>query len=199
MYWGESMTLQEILDAIAERYPHSFPYENIIKKINNVQKELYRTLYKPTTATETDLVADSPFYITSFSLDRIIEVVVNGEEYPKADIRNSGYDAFWYEADTNAIGIYPTPTEDIVGGLTFFRYADPTELDADNVDAMPDFPESWHMLIVYRVCKDLAEISLDGNMANVFASSYNALELEYKRSKPVKPQKIQDVYGGFNW
>lgn len=189
------VTLQEILDAIAERYPHSLSNENIIKKLNITQNELFQTIYKPVTATTYDLIADDPIYPIDYSTDSIVSVVVNGVGYPFQSVQYDGLDQYYYIFEGDCIGLYPTPLKDSVKGLTVFRYEVPTELSVSNLSAIPEFDKAWQMLLVYRVCNDLARIALDGDMANVFATQYNGLELEYKRSKRAKPHKTQDVYG----
>lgn len=195
---GGVVTLQEILDAIAERYPHSLTSENIIKKLNIAQGELFRTIYKPITSTSYDIVADNPFYPIEYTPEAIIDVVVNGTEYDFQNIEYDAQDKYYYVTEDNCIGLYPTPQEDAEGGLTVFHYKEPTELTPSALTAIPDFDKAWQMLLVFRVCNDIAQIALDGDMANMFATQYNGLELEYKRSKRAKPHKTHDVYG-VNW
>jgi hypothetical protein len=189
------VTLQEILDAIAERYPHSLSVDSVIKKIDISQKELFRTIYKPITSTTYDLIADNPFYPIDYTPEAIIDVVVNGTEYEYQNIAYASLGQFYYITDDDCIGLYPTPLEDDVSGLTVFHYKEPAPLSAANTGVIPDFDAGFHMLLVYRVCNDIAQIALDGDMANVFATQYNGLELEYKRSKRAKPHKTKDVYG----
>ncbi|WP_308636108.1 phage adaptor protein [Paenibacillus silvisoli] len=193
------MTLQEILDAIAERYPHSFSNDNIIKKINIVLQQMYRTMYRSQAADVYDLFAENPFYPIEYSPETIIDVVVNGEEYPFQNVRYDSQERYYYIIEDNVLALYPTPTEDVVSGLVVLHYKEPETLTTDDLTVSPSFDSAWHMLIVYRICKDLAEIALDGNMVNVFAAAYNALETEYKRTKRSDPHQISDVYGGFNW
>lgn len=196
---GAALTLQQLLDSIMKKYPHSFPNADIISMINETQKQLFRTLYKPETATTYDIIADNPFYPIDYSPQNIIEVVVNGCEYKQQNIRYGGLSHYYYITEDNTIGLFPTPEKDATNGLTVFRYKEPKELTTSDLANEPEFDQAWHMLIVYRVCKDLAEIALDANMANVFIGQYNGLETEYKRSKRAKPHRIADVYGGCRW
>ena len=76
-----------------------------------------------------------------------------------------------------------------------FRYGEPTPLTTDDLNISPDFDKAFHMLIVYAVCKELAEIAADSNMINAFVSQYNGLERDFNRSHKAKPHKILDVYG----
>jgi hypothetical protein len=120
---------------------------------------------------------------------------VNGVEYEYQNIEYDALEQYYYVTEDNCIGLYPTPTEDVLSGLTVFHYKEPAALSISNLGAIPDFDKAWHMLLVYRVLNDVAQIALDGDMANVFATQYNGLEMEYKRSKRAKPHKTHDVYG----
>lgn len=191
------MTVEEILTAVSEKYPHSYDTVNIISKINMVQAELFRTLYRPETASFIDLISDNPFYVVTFDPGNIISVVVNGQEYPRSNIKNNVAPSFfWYVLDNDTIGIYPTPTMDIQDGITVFRYVEPKRLTVDNLESSPDFDSAWHPIIVYRVCKELAESANDADMVNVFVSQINGYEDEYKRTKYYQPYKIENVWGG---
>lgn len=193
------MTLQEILDEIAERYPNALTNDSIVKKLNNAQNELFRTIYKPVTSTTYDIIADNPFYPIEYSPESLVDVVVNGTEYPFQNVEYDSLCQYYYVTEDNCIGLYPTPTEDAMSGLTVFHYKEPTPLSASDLNTTPDLDHVWHMLLVYRVCNDVAQIALDGDMSNVFATQYNGLELEYKRSKRAKPHKTHDVYGLGGW
>lgn len=185
------MTVEEILDAIAFKYPHSYANGDIIKIINRVQKELFRTLFKPETATQFDLIAENPFYTIDIPLQRIIEVVVDGEEYPQVNIRDKSLRRFYYKTEENAIGIYPTPTEDVDGGLVVFHFMDPKVLTESDLGVEPEFDSAWHMMIVYRVCVELAEAARDTDMITGFITQVNGLESEYYRDFTFEPSQIQ--------
>lgn len=190
------VTLQEILDSVMRKYPHSFVNADIIAIINDIQKRLFRSIYKPETATTYDLLADTPFYPIDYSPQTIIDVVVNGCEYSLQNIKYDGLSRYYYITDDNTIGLFPTPTEDATNGLTVFRYKEPTVLTTSDLGIEPEFDQAWHMMIVYAVCKELAENALDANMTNVFVTQYNGLEMEYRRTKVEQPYQIQDAFGG---
>lgn len=175
------------------KYPHSYSTEDVISIINRVQVELFRTIYKPHTATQYDLIADNPFYTLTFPPQRIIEMIVNGEEYPLINIRdNNTRCKFYYVTEENAIGIYPTPSQSAVGGLVIFRYMDPSPLNTDDLNTEPDFDSAWHMIIVYRVCKELAEGARDTDMVNGFVTQINGLETDYFRDITYEPTQIDE-------
>lgn len=189
------VTLQEILDMVTLKYPHPYTNSQLITIINDVQKRLFRTIYKVTTATTYDVLADNPFYPLDYSPENIIDVVVDGTEYPFQNIKYDAQTAYYYIEDDNSIGIYPTPEEDVTNGLTVFHYKEPVELTESSLTASPEFDSAFHMLLVYYVCRELAEIARDGEMVNNFTTMVNSLEREYNRSKRARPHKIQDVYG----
>ena len=185
------MTIQEILDTVAFKYPHSYTNDDIIKIINRVQKELFRKMFKPETATQYDLLADNPFYPIDFSPQNIIEVVVNGTEYKQKTTADQASTQFYYVSDNNTVGIYPTPTEDATSGLVIFHYKEPTQLTVSDLGLEPEFDNAWHMLLVYRICKELAENAMDPNMGNYFIGQINSLEDEYRGSTHIPSSEIQ--------
>lgn len=191
------MTLQEILDMVALKYPHALTYAQVISMVNDVQRRIFRTIYKPITADVYDVIADNPFYPVDYSSpsQTTLDVVVNGKEYPYQDINLSSQSYYYYIEDDNTIGLYPTPTESITAGLTVFHYKDPATLTESSPGSSPDFDADWHMIIVYRVCRQIAEIAQDGDMVQNFTADINTIETEYRRSKRARQTRIQDVYG----
>lgn len=182
---------------ISLKYPHALTNSQVISMINDVQRRLFRTIYKPVTADVYDILADNPFYPVDYSspTQTTLDVVVNGKEYPYQDISLSSQSYYYYIEDDNTIGLYPTPTEDSLAGLTVFHYKDPATLTESNLSASPDFDADWHMIIVHRVCRQIAEIAQDGDMVQNFTADSNTIEMEFRRSKRSRPTKIQDVYG----
>lgn len=186
------VTLGEILNMISLRYPHSYDNADIITMINDSQRRIFRTMYKPETATTYDILADNPFYPIAFSPENIIDVVVNGKEYPYQNIKYDAQPYYYYITGDNCIGLYPTPEKDVTDGLTVFRDKEPRPLS--NLGDVPDLDSAWHMLLVYHPCRELAVIARD-NMANVFTAEINELERQFYKSRQARPHRIQDVYG----
>lgn len=185
------MTLQEILNKISLKYPHGYTSSDITDMINDAQRRIFRTMYKPETSTTYDLIADNPFYPVAFSPENIIDVVVNGVEYP---FQNQKYDAqgqFYYITEDDSIGIYPTPTETVISGLTVFHYEEPVDLV--NMTDIPTLDHVWHMLLVYHPCRELAVMARD-DMSNTFVAEINELERQYKKSIQARQHQIQNVY-----
>lgn len=185
------MNLQDILNKIALKYPHAYDNSVIIDMVNDAERRIFRTMYKPETSTTYDLIADNPFYPVTYSPENIIDVVVNGVEYP---FQNQKYDAqgyFYYITEDNSIGLYPTPTETVLSGLTVFHYEEPVDLE-DMTD-LPTLDVVWHMMLVYHPCRELAVMARD-DMSNTFVAEINDLERQYKKSIQARQHQIQDVY-----
>lgn len=189
------MTLQEVLDMIQMRYPHAYTNAQIVTMLNDIQRRIFRTLYKPETSTSYDLIADNPFYPIENPPESIIDVVVNGEEYPYQNIEYAAQNRYYYVTEDNSIGIYPTPTADVTSGLTVFHYKEPTTLSVSDLTDTPDLDAAWHMLLVYHVCRELAVIGERADLANVFVYEISELEKQYHRSNRARPHQTQDVYG----
>ncbi|UKS25026.1 hypothetical protein LOZ80_25960 [Paenibacillus sp. HWE-109] len=191
------MTLQEILNEILEKYPHPLSQDNIIGKINTLLKEFFRTIYKPIVTTSYDLLADNPYYPITYSPSKVIDIVVNGIEYDSLNIKGKASTNWYWFTDDNCIAVYPTPTEDVAGGLVVFRYKEPMVLSSSNLGAIPDFDHDFHMLIVYRICKQLAENYNEYDIANGFVTQIDSLMDDFNKGKQEPDyRQVQDVYGG---
>lgn len=188
------VTLQEIINKVRLLYPPSSNYGNpeIIDMINDAQRRIFRTMYKPQVATVYDLEAGNPAYPATFSPENIIDVVVNGKEYPYQNIKYDAQPYFYYVTNDNSIGIYPTPTEDVTRGLKIYHYKEPNTLSGSN--DIPDLDLAWHMLIVYYTCRECTVIEQDDKVS-IFIGEINELERQFRRSIQARPHKIKDVYG----
>lgn len=190
------MNLQQILDEIQEKYPHALTNASVCNKLNQIQKELFRTIYKPIVIDVLEIVADSQFYLLGYSNTRIIDVLVNGVEYSEANVKGvSNTNFYWFVNDT-IIGLYPTPTENSENGLTIFRYKEPTELTGSDLTVIPDFDPDFHMMLVYYACKVIAENFKDFDVANGFSMQYNSLLKSFNQTRQFAVDyQIQNVYG----
>ena len=186
------MTLDEIIRMIAMKYPHSYDVERIIVMVNNAQQRIFRTMYKPKTAKVYDLLAGNPFYPIDFPPENIIDVVVNGKEYPHQNIQYAAQPYYYYITDESSLGIYPTPTEDVIQGLMVFHYKEPNVMS--QVTDVPELDPVWHTMLVYEVCKELALIDRD-ERAGLFVSELNELKRQFYASRPSRPHQTLDVYG----
>lgn len=194
------MTLQQILDEVKERYPaaSSLSDESIIRKINNLQAELFRTLYKPIITYQDDIAEDVFIYPITFSPNKITGVIVDGIEVFERNAKGSDVPVsqFYYFTE-ESLCLYPTPTKDISGGLTVFHYQEPEVLSTSSLSIQPDFDPDFHMMLVYGVCITIAEINR-GDMRDAFVSSYTDMENQFlKAQEKAEYHVIQDVWGVF--
>lgn len=193
------MTLQEILRMISMKTQHSYGDVDIIAMVNDEVRIIFRTMYKQQTATTYDLLEGNPFYPISFAPESIIDVVVNGKEYPYQNIKYDAQCYYYYITETDDdifIGIYPTPSEYVERGITVFRYQEPRELSVNNLSDTPDLDPAWHMMIVSRVCKRLASIPpINNDLLNILNAEISNLEKQFYQSRAARPHRIQDVYG----
>lgn len=190
------MNVQQILDEIQEKYPHGLSDASVMRKLDEIQKELFRTIYKPTVIDIMDIVNDSEFYILGYSNTKVIDVTVNGVEYTEANVKgvSPSSSQFYYFVGDTVLGIYPTPKDDITDGLMITRYKVPQLLETTS--SIPDFDYDFHMMLVYYACKIIAENYKDFETANGFLTHYNALLKSFNMSKQATQEYfIQNVYG----
>lgn len=191
------MTLQEILEEIAEKYPHSMSNDSVIRKINQVQNELFRTTFRVKTMAIYDLQKDVFAYTLPFPRTNLSDVVVEGQEYLYQDSKKESNIPFYYFTGTDGLGIYPTPDKDVAGGLSLFYCDTPTQLTKDDLTAVPELDPDFHMLLVYGALTHIAEAYNDVSMVNNFTSKYNGLITEFHKANDETPDYpvIEDVMG----
>lgn len=184
------MTLEEILAEIDEKYPNEMGQITKIRKLNNLQNKLFRTVVKRTVSTSIDLIKDLGVYPISFSPSKIREIIVNGQKYPYRQLEGEATSHFFYILDQH-IGIYPAPKEDKLDGLLVFRYQEPTPLG--NLGLSPDLDPDFHSLLVYGACKELAEAEQRYDLANGFAQQFEGeLDLFEQANQDTEPSQIQE-------
>lgn len=191
------MTLQEILEEIAEKYPHSMSNDSVIRKINLIQNELFRTTFRVKTMAIYDLQKDVFAYTLPFPRTNLSDVVVEGREYIYQDSKKESNIPFYYFIGKEGIALYPTPDKDVSGGLALFYYVSPTELTADDLTVVPDLDKDFHLLLVYGALVQIAEAYNDVSMVNNFTSKYNGLITEFHKANDETPDYpvIEDVMG----
>lgn len=193
------MNLQEILDEIAEKYPHGLSNDSVIRKINNVQNELFRTTFRQSTMSIYNLQEGVFAYTLPFPKSNLTDVVVNGQEYMYQDSKKSSNIPFYYFIGKTGLGIYPTPENDVTEGLALFYYVYPDQLVETNLTAVPDLDNDFHQLLVYGALVQIAENFADVAMVNNYASRYNGLIKEFQKVDDEAPDYpvIEDVMGVF--
>ena len=191
------MTLQEILEEIAEKYPHSMSNDSVIRKINLIQNELFRTTFRVKTMAIYDLQKDVFAYTLPFPRTNLSDVVVEGQEYLYQDSKKESNIPFYYFVGMDGIGIYPTPEKDVVGGLSLFYYVSPAQLTSTDLTVVPDLDKDFHSLLVYGALVQIAESYNDVSMVNNFTSKYNGLITEFHKANDETPDYpvIEDVMG----
>jgi hypothetical protein len=193
------MTLQEILNEIAEKYPHGLSNDSVIRKINHIQNELFRTTFRVKTMQIFNLEKDVFAYTLPFPRTNLSDVVVEGREYIYQDSKKEGNIPFYYFVGKTGIGLYPTPDKDIVNGVSLFYYVSPTQLTETDLTAVPDLDKDFHMLLVYGALVQICEAFNDVSMVNNYTSKYNGLITEFHKANDETPDYpvIEDVMGVF--
>ncbi|MFD1136736.1 phage adaptor protein [Paenibacillus urinalis] len=194
------MTLQEILSEITEKYPHGLSNDSVIRKINQVQNELFRTIAQVRTASIYNLQAGVFAYALPFPRSSLCDVVVDGVEYTYQDSKKrSDTGSFYYFLGDDGLGIYPTPDKDVVDGLALFYFKRPEQLTESDLSAVPELDEDFHMILVYGALVQICENFQETAMINNFTAKYNGLVQEFQRVNDETPDYpvIEDVMGGW--
>lgn len=192
------MTLQEIIDEITEKYPHGLSNDSVIRKINIVQGELFRTTCRVKTMSIFNLQSGVFAYALPFPQSSLLSVVIQGREYNYQDTKRESNTPFYYFIGTNGLGIYPTPEENIENGISMFYYKSPAQLASDALDAVPELDADFHLLLVYGALVQICEAFNDVAMVNNYTNKYNGLLEEFNKANDETPDYlvIADVMGG---
>lgn len=185
------MTITDILAEIDEKYPNGLTPDSKARKADMIHKRICRKLKKQNFVSYA-LLADQAEYPLSIDPSDIIQVDVknssdsNYNTYPLRKVTDNVDSNYYYIISDQGvgdwIGIYPTPTLNAdmvtlnVDTLTIYYYDTPATLTVGG--ASPLLNEKYHMMIVYGVCKEIAENYRDTDNAFGFVSQYNTLETE---------------------
>ncbi|MNW51431.1 hypothetical protein D3C74_289160 [compost metagenome] len=191
------MTLQEMLDEISEKYPHSLSNDSVIRKINLIQNELFRTAFRETVMIGYDIVDGVFAYPLPCARSNVIDVLINDQEYLYQDIKKGSNVPFYYFTELDELGIYPTPEEDSEGGLVIFYNREPKQLSSANLTVIPELDKDFHTLLIYGSLVHIAESFNDVAMVNNFTSKYNGALQEFNKVNDETPDYpvIEDVMG----
>lgn len=191
------MKLQEILAEISEKYPHGLSNDSVIRKINLVQNEIFRTIFRVKTMQIFNLKKDVFAYKIPFPRTNIFDVVVDGREYLYQDSKKESNIPFYYFIGNSDLGIYPTPEKDVENGLSLFYYRYPLQLTVTNLNAVPELDQDFHLLLVYGALVQICEAFNDVSMVNNYTSKYNGLITEFHKANDETPDYpvIEDVMG----
>ncbi|MCE3202473.1 phage adaptor protein [Paenibacillus sonchi] len=193
------MTLQEILDEIAEKYPHELNNASVIRKLNQVQNELFRTTFRERATAIFTLTKGVFVYTLPIPRTNVESVLVQGRPYLHQSVAKHSNIPFYYFEGKTGLGIYPTPSENIVDGLTLFYFRYPTQLAEASLTAVPELDVDFHMLLVYGALVQICEVFNDVTMVNNYTSKYNGLIEEFQKAlnKAPNDERIDDVMGGW--
>lgn len=185
------MYLYEILEEIAERSAHNLSDSSVIRKINQIQSNIFRNYVKEPTYTKMDLVGGLSEYPLPRPMGTIIDVVVNGSSYPYSGLKERRDGLYYYILD-GTLGLSATPKDDVTGGINIFHKKAPVELNKNMMDAIPDLDPDYHMLLVYG---PLMDIVTDNDKKSEYKAKYDDLLREFLKANdtPEYPQ-IKDVY-----
>ncbi|WP_438447413.1 phage adaptor protein [Gorillibacterium sp. sgz5001074] len=188
------LTIREIFAEADERVPNGLSVASKLRKLNSRERELYRTVFKNKAATTMDIMAGQFLYPLTFSKSKIISVVVAGRRYNYEDINDDTVAPPYLYTMGNALGLYPTPENDVAGGILMFHYEEPKIYTEADLDSSPGFDADFHMLHVFGLAKDLSEIAKKTDWANGYIGQYNALLLDYRRANPepeLPPMRVE--------
>ncbi len=183
------MNLTEIIAEIDEKYPNGLSSASKVRKMDYLQKRLYRKMRKQTYASY-DLTPDQPEYPITQNISDIFQVDIGNStsncytRYMEKKINDTATDCwshyYSFIGDVTAgdwINIYPTPT-DTEDTMVIWFYEQPDTLSADDLTVTPPLDPDYHMLFVYYVCKEIAENYRDFDISTGYAIQYNTLEAE---------------------
>lgn len=185
------MTLSEIMQEIQERYQHSLSNESVIRKIDSLQKRIFRQ-YKKLVTTETVTAPGQVFYDLAIRPGDIRDFLVDGKTFPYLDIKDEPLPYYFYYTN-GKYGIVPAQVANTK--ITVFHYKTPATLTTASTAVEID--EEYQNILIYGVCKEIAEIYQDFDMANGYAQQYNFyLDELLTYSKPMEAFTIREEWWG---
>lgn len=158
-----------------ERTGNVLSMQSIIRKVDALQRDLFRRYCKIPTTHKEDLEKGNAIYPLPCPWGALLKVVVNGKPYDF--LRYDGQCAPYYYQFDDSVGIVPTPDEDVAGGLLFFHRKTPRSLTISDLNAVPDLDEDYHMLLVDGVAADVAD---DSNQERRYRERYERLLRNFK-------------------
>lgn len=206
------MNLTEIIAEIDEKYPNSTTSDSKVRKMNTLQKRLFRKMRKQTFASYSLTNGVSSYPITQ-NIDDIFDVLVGNStanvycSYPKRKLTDtawgstSSYYGKWYTffSDPTAgdyLDIHPTPTTN-ENTMVLYYYEEPPQLNSGDLNSTPTLDVDYHMLFVYYVCKEIAESYRDFEIANGFSIQYNELYSEMQST--FQEPEVKLVHSESGW
>jgi hypothetical protein len=184
------MYLHEIMEEIAERSAHTLSDTSILRKINQIQGNIYRNYVKTTTYSKLDIQSGLNEYPLPRPMGTIIDVVVNGQQYAYSGIKEERATLYYYILD-GTMGLSKTPPADVTGGLVIFHKKAPHTLNINDMEVLPDLDEDYHNLLVYGPLADL----LTKGESLEFKTRYDDLLREFQKAiEPPEYPQVRAVY-----
>lgn len=179
------MTYGEIITASDELYPNGYTLESKLTQLYVNEKKLLRTIYRRKTSTVFDIQKDQFLYPLDFHYSKIIKVVWEGRTVEYEEINSDTESPPFLYTYQNAIGRYPTPEQDVVGGIIIFHYIEPILPTLETYElTYPSFDNDFPMVQVYDLCRHNAVRSREYDVANGFIIQMNAEIQEFKKANP---------------
>ncbi|WP_456093906.1 phage adaptor protein [Paenibacillus albus] len=181
------MTLEDIIEEADELYPNGLSTKSKIRKINVRESELHRMVLKKKTATIYDIIADNAIYPVDFAVGKILNVLVDGQEWTNQDYEENDNEPAappYYYTYENSVVLYPTPDQNLAEGLFIHHWYEPPTYSEDNLDQVPVLDPDFHRLHVYGLCADMAAVGKEWDVANGFIQQYNDLLNDLKKADP---------------
>jgi hypothetical protein len=148
------MTVGDIVEEISEKTNHNLSPSSIIRKVHNLQREIFRKHKRIMTTSRRDIESGLATYPSPCPFSNIDQVLVDGCEYRPKTLQQNDCTPFYYALD-ETIGLSPVPDRDIEEGLLIFHYKIPRELSINDMNAEPDLDADYRMLLVWGVCRDI--------------------------------------------
>lgn len=171
------MNLQQILDDIDSEVPNSFTPTQKVRWINETQRRLYRRFTLPDRVDHFQTTAGIAFYSLPDNCpqDRITVVTVDNVPYKyKGGDERAPY--CFYTFIQGQIMIYPMP--DRVVDVLIYHEPRPKDLDPEDLQTVPEFPEDYHRLLVLGAAIECAKRLPDVTMANNLTADFTELTKE---------------------
>jgi hypothetical protein len=191
------LNVQEILDEVDEKYPHGLTTKSLIRKLNLVQNEIFRLTFKNPMLSYFSLIRGVHAYVLPFPRTSMLRVVVAGQDYNYQNIYHKSNDPFYYWIGNQTLALNPTPPMDLADGLAVFHYKYPVQVTVDDLNAVPELDEDFHILLAYGLLVQVCEVFQDTTMVNNYTGKYNDLlgELQKLYDKEIDSPQIQNVWG----
>lgn len=174
------MTVQEILDRIKLEIDHELTNQQVISKLNEISKVLFRRFPVPDKFYKF-MTTTIPYYDlpNDCSEDRIKNVIIDDIEYKKVapEDQNPPYNFCMVLAEK--LFIRPNPVDKVAMLYYKPRHA---ELSATRLSEVPTFPEDYHDVLVYGGAKWIAGTQRDVDLVNNFQREYDEILKDIERN-----------------